>query len=217
MKLNQPSLHHIAADRELCARVALYLRKYTNWRYSWGMNSHIPRGVSAVLVPAEIFLTHRKYYPKHQVSFVELAYGDTKYLVSCYLAKCDDFLKNSWDDTELYYRISRLICREVLQLQNPFITVRPTFIEIESKLIGISAREYEILKILIQNIDQVVPRKTFNEMLFEKRQDENNRIIDVYICSIRRKLAKVLSREIVANMLQTVYSSGYRLLNNTCG
>ncbi len=221
MRLQRLALHHLTTNRKLITRVELYLRQYTDWNYSWGDNVHIPAGTSVLLIPAELFLSHRKRYRKNQISFLELVYGESRYLVDCYLAECDDFLKNNWDNAELYYRITRLTCRELFQLQSPAIIVRPTFIEAHSQTVAISAREYGILKILIQNINQVVPRSVFTQILLEREGNDNgptdDRIIDVYICSIRKKMRKLLSKESVQHMLQSVYSSGYRLVGSICG
>ena len=222
MKLQRLALHHLTTNRELSARVGLYLQQYTNWNYSWGDNVHIPAGISVLLIPAEMFLSHRKRYRKNQISFLELAYGDAQYLVDCYLAECDDFLKNNWDNAELYYRITRLACRELFQLQSPAIIVRPTFIEAHSQTVSISAREYGILKILIQNINQVVPRSVFSQILLERKDKAHtnnyadDRIIDVYICAIRKKLRKLFPKETVQHMLQSAYSLGYRLVGSMC-
>ena len=99
-------------------------------------------------------------------------------------------------------------------LKRPFLIVRPSFIEVNSHAIAISAREYSILKILLQNINQVVPRVVFSEVLFNAPSTESNRMIDVYMCSIRKKLTRVLSRYVVQRMIQTVYASGYRMVDN---
>jgi len=68
--------------------------------------------------------------------------------------------------------------------------------------IDLTNKEFNILKILLENKSSLVTRETMVDNVWEKTVGVNNRVVDVHIKSIRRKLK---TKAIIA-----VYGYGYR-------
>jgi len=140
-----------------------------------------------------------------------IAYGPASYLRSCYLAGCDDFLKEPWDVVELSFRVERL-------LSVPGERLLPSGIQLAlGNLIGprghaeLSHPELLILRMLARVPGEVVPRDALHYVVWGQIR-KDSRAIDVYVSNIRKKLRAVSGGRTRPVRIRAVRGTGYILV-----
>ncbi|MDF1755888.1 MAG: response regulator transcription factor [Verrucomicrobiales bacterium] len=106
----------------------------------------------------------------------------------------DDYLIKPFDLEELIARVKVLSRRNsssratVLKVDDLEVNTSAKTVTRSNKPINLSAREFAVLEILIRNVDRVVSRTTFDEQFYEDGVLPMSNVIDVVVCSIRRKI-----------------------------
>jgi DNA-binding response OmpR family regulator len=77
----------------------------------------------------------------------------------------------------------------------------------QGREIQLSAREFSLLEYLMRHPGQVLTRMQIAEHVWKFRHTSDNKVIDVYIGYLRRKLNQGFAQ----NPIQTVRGVGYRL------
>jgi DNA-binding response OmpR family regulator len=72
-------------------------------------------------------------------------------------------------------------------------------------LISLTSVEYKILKLLIQEHNSIITRQQFLDIIYDIGDDVFDRVIDVHIRNIRKKINQEYSKEII----KTIYGLGY--------
>jgi len=80
-----------------------------------------------------------------------------------------------------------------------------TQIIINNEIIILTSVEYQMLKLLIQENNKVISREQFLDVLYTLEYEVFDRVIDVHIRNIRKKIKTVSNKEII----KTVYGLGY--------
>lgn len=83
-----------------------------------------------------------------------------------------------------------------------------THIIINNEEISLTSLEYRMLSLLIQESNKVISREQFLDVLYTFDDKVFDRVIDVHIRNIRKKISKVYSKEII----RTVYGLGYSFI-----
>jgi len=78
-------------------------------------------------------------------------------------------------------------------------------ITILNRLISLTSVEYKILKLLIQEHNSIITRQQFLDIIYDIGGDVFDRVIDVHIRNIRKKINQEYSKEII----KTIYGLGY--------
>lgn len=73
------------------------------------------------------------------------------------------------------------------------------------EIVPLTKTEYQILEVLAVRRSRTVSRETILDLLYGGVDEPEMKIIDVYVCKLRRKLAKMG----VENVIQTVWGRGY--------
>ncbi|GAL14557.1 response regulator [Vibrio astriarenae] len=73
--------------------------------------------------------------------------------------------------------------------------------------IELQAKEFKLLKYLLEHADQVVTRSLLFEALWNYNFDPQTNVIDVHIARLRKKL----DLPNLPNLIETVRGSGYRM------
>jgi len=126
----------------------------------------------------------------------------------------DDYMPKPYDPRELVSRIKTILRRtvnieEISQKKEPFvINARAREILFRGKALELTAAEYDILEMLLQNKNASVSRE---QLIYESEHiDDNSSIknIDVIISRIRQKIAKIDSENIYIKPIRGI---GYLL------
>jgi two-component system cell cycle response regulator CtrA len=79
---------------------------------------------------------------------------------------------------------------------------------IDDKLLCLTAREYDILELLALRKDTTVTKEMFLNHLYGGKDEPALKVIDVFICKLRKKLSKATGGE---QYIETVWGRGYVL------
>lgn len=85
-----------------------------------------------------------------------------------------------------------------------------TQIIFNNESISLTSIEYQMLQLLIQENNKVITRDQFLDVLYSFGEDVFDRVIDVHIRNIRKKIKKVYSKEVI----KTVYGLGYSFIGD---
>lgn len=124
----------------------------------------------------------------------------------------DDYVVKPFSLREVILRIKRLLKKSELSSSyifsiGPFLLdKKKKAIFLEGKLLELTATEYKILSLFIENPQQVFSRDELLELIWSNEKEYYSRVLDAYICRLRNKLGEF------AECLQTVRGLGYRLV-----
>ena len=142
------------------------------------------------------------------------ALGDTDDVVMGLDAGADDYLTKPFKFKELLARIKALTRRKKLSDAVKTLKVADLEMDIDSKQvtrggqpIKLTAKEFNLLKYLINNKGRVVSRTDILENVWEVNFDMGTNVIDVYVNYLRNKIDKNFSPKLI----HTVVGMGYVL------
>ncbi len=126
----------------------------------------------------------------------------------------DDYLIKPFEFSELFARLRALGRRGEAPLQEEIVTVgiwqlnrtRRTVVRRNSE-IQLSAREYQLLDVLIQNRGLVVPREVLLDRVWGLGSEVSDNNLDAYIRLLRKKIDDPETD----TLIQTVRGIGYRV------
>lgn len=124
----------------------------------------------------------------------------------------DDYLFKPFLEEEVLIKLQNLFSkRDYEEMRKTFNNQEVVFIDgkVQLKLkdveIHLTTVEYHIVKLLIQENNKVITREQFLDVLYAYGDEVYDRVIDVHIRNIRRKIKEVYQKELI----KTVYGLGY--------
>ena len=133
--------------------------------------------------------------------------------VKALTAGADDVLGKPFDSAELMARM-RAIVRRSKGLADPSLTVGPLVLKQDSREVTVhghevklTGKEYSILELLVLRKGSVLTKDAFLNHLYGGMDEPEAKIIDVFICKLRKKL-NVAAAE---NLIVTIWGRGYML------
>jgi len=125
----------------------------------------------------------------------------------------DDFITKPFDQQELVARIQAIV-RRAKGFSQPTLTVGPLQLNIGSREVAVggnpvhlTGKEYAILELLALRKGVVLTKEVFLNHLYGGIDEPEVKIIDVFICKLRKKLSVAGG----ADLIGTVWARGYVL------
>lgn len=126
----------------------------------------------------------------------------------------DDYLTKPFDKREFLARIHAIIRRAKGHAQSRIVTGRLSVdlggrsVEIDGKPIHLTGKEYGVLELLSLRKGTTLTKEMFLNHLYGGMDEPELKIIDVFVCKLRKKLKDATSGE---NYIHTVWGRGYVL------
>ena len=127
----------------------------------------------------------------------------------------DDYLSKPFHKDELIARIHALVRRSkghaqsVIAVGDLIVNLEARNVELHGQKLHLTAKEYQILALLALRIGSTLTKETFLNHLYGGLDDEPDaKIIDVFICKLRKKLANASGGE---DYIETIWGRGYAL------
>ncbi|PWR18393.1 response regulator transcription factor CtrA [Zavarzinia aquatilis] len=126
----------------------------------------------------------------------------------------DDYVTKPFHREELVARIHAIVRRSKGHSQSQITTGRMTVnldaktVEVDSKPVHLTGKEYSMLELLSLRKGTTLTKEMFLNHLYGGMDEPELKIIDVFICKLRKKLAQATGGE---NYIETVWGRGYVL------
>ncbi len=126
----------------------------------------------------------------------------------------DDYMTKPFNKDELVSRIQAVVRRSQGHSQSVIITGKLTVnldgktVEVDGQQVHLTSKEYQILELLSLRKGNTLAKETFLNHLYGGIDEPENKIIDVFICKLRKKLTTALDGK---NYIETVWGRGYVL------
>jgi len=123
----------------------------------------------------------------------------------------DDLLTKPYDPEEFVARIEAVVrrrngyARSVLRVGPLEIDMASREVRIDEQSLAVTRKEYAILELMALRKGRVIPKQNFLDHLYSGLDGPETRVIDVFICNLRKKLA-TLGFE---GLIDTVRGHGY--------
>jgi two-component system cell cycle response regulator CtrA len=125
----------------------------------------------------------------------------------------DDYITKPFDQTELVARIQAIV-RRAKGFSQPTLSIGPLTLNLGSREVMVDGRnvhltgkEYAVLELLTLRKGIVLTKEAFLNHLYGGMDEPEVKIIDVFICKLRKKLAHAGA----ADLIGTVWGRGYVL------
>lgn len=141
--------------------------------------------------------------------------AETSTKVTGFGAGADDYVTKPFDKAELLARLHALVRRSQGHAQSLIIT-GPVAIDLAARTVAVdghrvslTGKEYAILEMLSLRKGMTVTKEMFLTHLYGGRDEPELKIIDVFICKLRKKLATAGAPS--SGCIETVWGRGYSL------
>lgn len=125
----------------------------------------------------------------------------------------DDFITKPFDKAELLARMQAVVRRSKGYSQ-PSLHVGPLTLNLDSREVSVdnspvylTSKEYAILELLVLRKGMILTKEAFLNHLYGGMDEPEMKIIDVFICKLRKKLAHAGA----SNLIGTVWGRGYMI------
>ena len=126
----------------------------------------------------------------------------------------DDYLTKPFDKRELIARIQAIVRRSkghaqsVIQTGDLVVNLDTKTVEVNGARVHLTGKEYQMLELLSLRKGTTLTKEMFLNHLYGGMDEPELKIIDVFICKLRKKLANASSGK---NYIETVWGRGYVL------
>ncbi len=139
---------------------------------------------------------------------------DTENKIKGFGFGADDYLTKPFHREELVARIHAIIRRSkghsqsVIRTGQVNVNLDAKTVDVEGKTVHLTGKEYQMLELLSLRKGTTLTKEMFLNHLYGGMDEPELKIIDVFICKLRKKLAEATSG---ANYIETVWGRGYVL------
>ncbi len=131
--------------------------------------------------------------------------------VKALTAGADDYLTKPFDKEELVARIQAIVRRTnghpdaVVRTGGLSVNLNTRMVTVDEQLVHLTRREYSILELLALRKGSTLTKEMFLNHLYGGMDEPEIKIIDVFICKLRKKLSAASGE----NYIETVWGRGY--------
>ena len=131
----------------------------------------------------------------------------------------DDYITKPFEPEEIVARVQAALRRsgfvakaetmpEVLIYKNINLYPNLRKVVVQGAELSLTAREYEILYLLIQNPEKVYSRESLYELVWQEGYYGTDHTVNVHISNLRKKIKE---HDTTEDYIQSVYGIGFRL------
>ena len=126
----------------------------------------------------------------------------------------DDYLIKPFHREELVARIHAIIRRSkghsqsIIETGKIALNLDAKTVEVDGKSVHLTGKEYQMLELLSLRKGTILTKEMFLNHLYGGMDEPELKIIDVFICKLRKKLSRACANE---NYIETVWGRGYVL------
>ena len=123
----------------------------------------------------------------------------------------DDYLSKPFEPDELVARLQAMIRRSKgfsqprIQLGSLSLDLGAKEVAVQGRTVHLTGKEYAILELLLMRRGTVLSKENFLDHLYGGLDEPDSKIIDVFVCKLRKKLQVAGA----ANVIGTVWGRGY--------
>ncbi|HFQ15042.1 MAG TPA: response regulator transcription factor [Rhodobacteraceae bacterium] len=139
---------------------------------------------------------------------------DTESKIKGFGFGADDYMTKPFHREELVARIHAIIRRSKGHSQSVIrtgaidVNLDAKTVEVDGRAVHLTGKEYQILELLSLRKGTTLTKEMFLNHLYGGMDEPELKIIDVFICKLRKKLTKATDGE---NYIETVWGRGYVL------
>ncbi|MBT7999765.1 response regulator transcription factor CtrA [Planktomarina temperata] len=139
---------------------------------------------------------------------------DTESKMRGFGSGADDYLTKPFHREELIARIHAIIRRSkghsqsIIKTGNIALNLDGKTVEVRGNTVHLTGKEYQMLELLSLRKGTTLTKEMFLNHLYGGMDEPELKIIDVFICKLRKKLSEATGRE---NHIETVWGRGYVL------
>ena len=139
---------------------------------------------------------------------------DTENKMRGFGSGADDYLTKPFYRAELIARIHAIISRSkghsqsIIKTGDIEVNLDGKTVEVRGNTVHLTGKEYQMLELLSLRKGTTLTKEMFLNHLYGGMDEPELKIIDVFICKLRKKLSEATGRE---NHIETVWGRGYVL------
>ncbi|WP_424967378.1 MULTISPECIES: response regulator transcription factor CtrA [unclassified Dinoroseobacter] len=139
---------------------------------------------------------------------------DTESKIKGFGFGADDYLTKPFHREELVARIHAIIRRSkghsqsIIKTGDILVNLDAKTVEVDGMQVHLTGKEYQILELLSLRKGTTLTKEMFLNHLYGGMDEPELKIIDVFICKLRKKLSQATGGE---NHIETVWGRGYVL------
>jgi two-component system cell cycle response regulator CtrA len=125
-----------------------------------------------------------------------------------------DILRNSLDRRQLVARIQEIVrrsksdCGSTVRTGNLIVNLDTREVSVDGRPVHLTGKEYGVLELLTLRKSTTLTKEMFLNHLYSGTAEPELKIIDVFVCKLRKKLAAATGGN---HYIETVWGRGYRL------
>ncbi|MGI9485138.1 MAG: response regulator transcription factor [Geminicoccaceae bacterium] len=140
--------------------------------------------------------------------------GDKRTKLDTLNAGADDYMTKPFDREELIVRLRGMIRRSkghagsIIRIGRLAVDLSAKTVEIDGHPLKATAKEYGILELLALRRGMTLTKENFLDHLYGGMDEPEQKIIDVFICKLRKKIAAISGEQ---SAIRTIWGRGYVL------